>query len=100
MAVATFADSDPSATEGNFSISIDWGDGTPMSSGSAVANGGGNFTVMGTHLYFEQQTTQPVNVFINDSDGDTATANSAAQVVDALCTPSAIQRPIRCAKAM
>jgi len=83
VAVATFADSDPSATEGNFSISIDWGDGTPMSSGSAVANGGGNFTVMGTHLYFEQQTTQPVNVFINDSDGDTATANSAAQVVDA-----------------
>jgi hypothetical protein len=53
--VATFTDADPSATIGEFSASIDWGDGS--SSAGTITQPGGlgtAFVVKGSHLYAEQ----------------------------------------------
>jgi streptogramin lyase len=79
--VAVFADSNPAAQESDFTISINWGDGV-VDSGMAQALGGGVFAVIGTHTYAEQDIV-PVTVSILDTDGDTATANSGALIVDA-----------------
>lgn len=48
--VATFSDADPAGTVADYSASIDWGDGSPLSAG-AVAAVSGHFTVSGSHTY-------------------------------------------------
>jgi hypothetical protein len=48
--VATFTDSDPSATPDQFVAVIDWGDGTKTSIGTIAAEGSG-FDVSGQHTY-------------------------------------------------
>jgi hypothetical protein len=48
--VATFTDATPGATASQFTVTIDWGDGT-NSAGSVSAGPGGEFTVTGTHTY-------------------------------------------------
>ena len=48
--VASFKDSNPSSQPGNFTSTIDWGDGTPVISGT-VGGANGNLTVSGTHTY-------------------------------------------------
>ena len=49
-AVANFVDGTPTATAGDFTASIDWGDGT-RGSGTVSGATGGPFTVSGTHTY-------------------------------------------------
>ncbi|HWB14604.1 MAG TPA: DUF4214 domain-containing protein [Pirellulales bacterium] len=73
--VATFTANDA----GPFSASIDWGDGT-TTTGTIAADGGGGFSVTGSHTYAEDGT-DPVSVVIIDSaDSTTATAASTANV--------------------
>ena len=48
--VASFADTDPRAFAGQFSATINWGDGSPNTIGTVTADGAG-FAVTGTHLY-------------------------------------------------
>jgi hypothetical protein len=48
--VATFTSLDTNPTAGNFTATIDWGDGT-TSTGTITANAQGGFTVRGTHTY-------------------------------------------------
>jgi hypothetical protein len=48
--VATFTDADPKATAGNFTATIQWGDGT-TSQGTVTADPKGGFDVSGTHTY-------------------------------------------------
>jgi virginiamycin B lyase len=48
--LATFYDSNPAGAAGDFSASIDWGDGT-TSAGSVRATGAGTFVVSGDHTY-------------------------------------------------
>ncbi|HLJ96794.1 MAG TPA: DUF4214 domain-containing protein [Gemmataceae bacterium] len=48
--VATFTDVNTSATAGNFTATINWGDGT-SSSGTITADPKGGFDVSGTHTY-------------------------------------------------
>ena len=76
--VATFTDADPNGSIGDFSATIDWGDGQ-TSAGAIAALVGGGFTVIGTHTYANPGTL-PVRVDIADISGSTATANSTAQV--------------------
>jgi streptogramin lyase len=80
--VATFTDRDPTAAPGNFTATIDWGDGT-TSSGEVLEDASGKFYVSGSHTYVEEGTTTPIVVTIADSDGDTTTANSTADVAQA-----------------
>ena len=69
--VASFSNSDLNATAGEYTATIDWGDGE-SSSGTITGPTGGPFTVAGTHTYAEEGTS-PVTVTITDSDTTTNT---------------------------
>src|SRR4029077_13058859 len=47
--VAAFTDTDLSSPPSDFTVTIDWGDGT--TSAGVVSGGNGTFTVAGTHAY-------------------------------------------------
>ena len=73
-----------------YASSIDWGDGTPPTSGTVVAIPGG-FQVIGTHTYLNARTTAnsnvfPVRVAIGDNMGNLTFVTSAATVTDAAFT--------------
>lgn len=63
-AVATFVDGTPTATQHDFSTSIDWGDGV-RDSGHVSGPTGGPFTVSGTHDY-RAAGTYTVTVTLHD----------------------------------
>ncbi len=77
--VAMFTDSDLTAGAGDFSASIDWGDGS--TSDGTVTGGAGSFTVSGTHTY---ATTGPrtITTSITGTDGSIASAVSEVIVYD------------------
>lgn len=52
--VATFHDNNPSAADGQYTVSVDWGDGNVSTLGQDLTllnQGGGNFGVVASHLY-------------------------------------------------
>ena len=72
--VATFVDADPTGVVGDYSATIDWGDGsTSAGSVAADANVAGQFDVTGSHTYAEEGAFAVV-VSIVDQGGATATA--------------------------
>jgi hypothetical protein len=77
--VASFTDSDLTATADMFSASIDWGDGT--TSEGVVTGANGSFGVAGSHTY---AGTGPhtITTSIAGTDGSTATASSDVVVYD------------------
>jgi hypothetical protein len=75
--VANFTDSDLSATTGDFSVSIDWGDG--VTTGGTISGSGGSFSVSGSHVYGFGGTFN-VTVTIMDDDGQTTIANSTIRI--------------------
>ncbi len=81
--VATFAESDPGAAAGDFSATIDWGDGTR--SAGVVSGGMSNlvnaFTVVANHAYAEEGMY--VGAVSVSGDGDAATTTLTAFVWDA-----------------
>src|SRR6185312_7819540 len=78
--VATFTDAAPGAAAGDFTATIDWGDGTSSAAGS-VSGGSGTFTVAGGHTYAHSGSfSVTVSVF------ETATPSSPATVVDSTAT--------------
>jgi hypothetical protein len=81
--VASFTDPDGTATAGEYSATIDWGDSS-TSAGTITGATGGPFTVSGSHTYAEEGTYD-VKVTINDVDNsvNTATVHSTAKVADA-----------------
>ncbi len=79
--VGAFIDVNPNPPLSDFSASIDWGDGSPVSAGTVSAQTG-FFLVSGDHTYPEEGAN-PVTVVVNDVGGSTTTINSIAQVQDA-----------------
>jgi hypothetical protein len=81
LVVATFTDANPLAQPGDFSATVDWGDGT---SGPAqvTAHAGGGFDVTGTVMY-QNPDVYPVSVAIADVGGARAAATSSATVTAA-----------------
>jgi hypothetical protein len=82
--VASFTDSSPIAIPGEFTASINWGDGTASSAGT-IATFGAGFAVTGSHAYNVDPVAAPivesVTVTITDTlTGDTVTANTTATV--------------------
>ncbi|HEY1591105.1 MAG TPA: PKD domain-containing protein [Solirubrobacteraceae bacterium] len=84
--VATFTDANAGAPVSDFTVTIDWGDGT--TSAGTVSGSGGKFTVSGTHAYAEEGT-YTVKVSIKDDGGSTAAATDTAKVSDAPLTATA-----------
>jgi hypothetical protein len=83
--VASFTDSDANATAGEYSATVDWGDGSPLDTTATITqNADGSFSVNGTHTYAEEGTyTVKVTITDTDNASNTATVNSTANVGDA-----------------
>jgi hypothetical protein len=89
--VATVTDPDTSATSGEYTATIDWGDGSPTSAGVLSGPVGGPFSVVGSHTYAEEGTyTVKVTVMDTDTPSNTATATTTAKVADAPLTAGAL----------
>jgi adhesin/invasin len=71
--VATFTDADPSALAGDFTATIDWGNG--VTTAGTVTGGNGTFTVLGSHT-FVAAGQFPVAVTVADKSPGTATATA------------------------
>src|SRR5262249_18283394 len=86
--VATFTDSDTSANASEYAATIDWGDGTPTTTG-AISGDAGSFTVAGSHVYADEGS-KTVTITIADADNaaNTAVVTSAATIADAALTAS------------
>ncbi|HEY0512536.1 MAG TPA: hypothetical protein VGH73_11565 [Thermoanaerobaculia bacterium] len=71
-AVATFTDTNTANVAGDFTATINWGDGSVTSPGT-ITGGGGAFTVSGNHTY-AMPGVFPVTVTLTDDAPGTATA--------------------------
>jgi len=76
--VATFSDFDPSGVAGNFTATIDWGDGH-TSPGAISSNANGGFNVSGANTYAGGGSF-PVTVEIADFLGSSLSITNAAAV--------------------
>jgi hypothetical protein len=79
-AVATFTDANPAADVGDFTASIDWGDGQ-VTTGAISAQPLGGFAVEGSHSY-KSKGDYAVAVHVQDVGGSTATAVGNATVTN------------------
>ncbi len=77
--VATFTSSNPQAQAGDFTATINWGDGTTPTTGTVVGSGGA-FSEQGSHTYASDGTYN-VQVSLVDAQGDTLTGSSSVVVV-------------------
>src|SRR4029077_4913794 len=71
-AVGTFKDGNPGAPVSDFTATIDWGDGTPVTPGTVSGPGGGSFTVSGSHTYADEGTFS-ISIAVVDEGGSTVT---------------------------
>jgi len=84
--VATFTDANTQDGAGAFTAKIDWGDGSPVDTGT-VAGGNGSFTVAGTHTYTDEGSYPVTTTVSNNSDESVnGTAKSTATIADAPLT--------------
>ncbi len=87
--VASFTSGNPTSSLSDFTATIDWGDGTPLSAGtvSQPVGGGTAFVVSGSHTYADSGVnggtgTFPIQVYIVDADGSKLTVANTANVAD------------------
>jgi streptogramin lyase len=87
--VATFSDPQTTGQAGQYSASINWGDGTPATVGVIVFEGGTIFSVAGRHIY---AMGGPYNIVttITGPNGRTFVAYSQALIDDAPLRASAV----------
>ena len=90
--VATFTDTDPSSAAGDFTASIDWGDGV-TAAGSVAAQAGGGFQVLGTHTYAAPGSDAVHVTITRTSNGQVAAVATTATVTnpEIVATPSNIK---------
>ena len=81
-ALATFVDANQNAPAGDFTASINWGDGT-SSVGTVAATGapGSAFAVVGSHTYAFTSATLSATLTIADKGGSKLTVPFTAQVL-------------------
>ena len=82
VTVATFHDTDPLQLGTDYTVSIDWGDGSPPDTGTVSDDdGAGNHTVTGTHNYADEGTFTVTVAVLDTADPDTAGPGSATATV-------------------
>jgi hypothetical protein len=79
--VATFTDSITSDTAGDFTATIDWGDG--ITTTGTVVGANGSFTVEGGHTYGDEGSDPAVVTLTHTSDNAQATASGSVAVTEA-----------------
>lgn len=85
--LAMLADANPDATTADYTVSINWGDGSADSVGQIKNEGSGIFIIMGTHDYGEplpkadsSPMTFTVTVKVADVDGASASTTSTVVI--------------------
>jgi hypothetical protein len=76
--VATFTDANAAAAVHDFTGTVNWGDGS-TSPATFTADGGGKFTVNGSHTYTSSGTF-PVSILVQDFGGNDVTLSNTATV--------------------
>ena len=79
--VTTFSDADAQASAADYSVGLNWGDGTATLA-TLTASGGGQFAVSGSHDY-ALPGTYAVSVGIRDAGGSTVTQTGLVTVAAA-----------------
>ncbi len=83
-AVATFEDDDPAANPADFTVSIDWGDGTPVTPATTIGFSSAAFVVLGQHTYTDEGVfTATVTISDVAPGTGTATATDSAIIAEA-----------------
>ena len=82
VTVASFTDANPNASTGDFTATIDWGDGNVTQNATIVDNGGGNFDITGANTYLHAGTS-PITVDITGNGGGTTNASATATINNA-----------------
>jgi len=77
-AVASFVDADPKGNAGQFTATVDWGDGTQPSTATVKRSKGG-FVVLGSHTYATHRTWT-ATIHIVDVGGSTTTTTTTVVV--------------------
>jgi hypothetical protein len=77
--VATLTDGNPTAPVGDFTATINWGDGTKATTATVVIDPNGGFDVIGDHTYTNAGAFA-ITVNIIDKDGSTLTLKGTAYV--------------------
>lgn len=85
--IATLTDGNPSALASEYVVTINWGDNSPLSTGTVVVSASGTgFDVKGTHTYptvTANPQSFPIQVTIRDAAGGSALATATARVANA-----------------
>jgi uncharacterized protein (TIGR03118 family) len=77
--VGAFLDLNPFGRASDFTVSVDWGDGTPSSNGKVVSLGAGLFAIAGTHTY-ASGGSHDVTISVLDDGGSAVTIHSRVLV--------------------
>jgi hypothetical protein len=87
--VGAFTDGNLVAPISDFTVTIDWGDGTPQSAGTVSQPGlvGTDFIVSGRHTYADSGVnggagSYPITIYVLDDDGNRVTLSNTANVLD------------------
>jgi FG-GAP-like repeat len=80
--VATFTTSSTAAAASDYSVAIDWGDGSTPSTGTVAADAPGSFVVSGHHIY-AHPGQHPLVVSIHSPGGGVTTTAGAPKLVGA-----------------
>jgi hypothetical protein len=72
-------DHNPLGHAGDFTATIDWGDGSPSSTGKVTARGAGLFAVSGNHMYTSGGKRQ-ITISVVDEGGSMTTIHSRVLV--------------------
>ncbi len=91
--LASFIDQNPEATAADYTVTINWGDGSPISQGDyALGQGDGRFLIEANHDYlFPSAAAGPwiYNVSITVQDVDGASASTSSTIVGGRIEPNA-----------
>jgi hypothetical protein len=92
--VATFTDANAAAPAANFTVAVNWGDGSSstVSGAGIVSLGSGKFAVLASHTYAEERTAT-LSVQVRDDGGASITGSRTITVSDAPLSTLAINNP-------
>ena len=85
--IATLRDDNASGLASDYSVQINWGDGTAPVAGVIASAGGGNFLVKGAHRY-NKEGKFTITAAVTSAAGLTQTVTSTATVANASLTGS------------
>jgi hypothetical protein len=80
--VATFTDPNGARPQAQYTASINWGDNSPVATGTVGAPTAGVFPVTGNHVY-AHAGTYTISLSLADVDGGTGSATTTATISDA-----------------